>query len=286
MLARAPDTKLTKTAVAEQLGVSRTSLYYERTLPAKDLALKEQIEAVWAGDFPSYGHRRLAIELGVNKKRIRRVMRVFGMYPPRRRVAKPVKLDDQGKVPAPYPNLVKYFCPLRPNVVWATDFTYLWAQGRWLYLATVVDVFTREILSWAVSRAHDTKLVLEALQLAHQDQGQWPCYHHSDQGSEYDAAAYLGVLERNQIQISMSKKASPWENAYQESYYNQFKVDLGYLDQFDTLGELVEAIGYTIYLYNTRRIHTTLKMAPRQFRVAKERIYSTIPFGDKSRVLV
>ena len=273
MLARAPDTKLTKTALAKQLGVSRSSLYYHRTLPAADLALKEQIEAVWAGDFPSYGHRRLAIELGVNKKRICRVMRLFDMHPPRRRVTRPVKLDDQGKPAAPYPNLVKYFCPLRPNVVWATDFTYLWCQGRWLYVATVVDVFTREVLSWAVSRAHDTLLVLDALQLARQDQGQWPRYHHSDQGSEYDAAAYLDLLEANGVAISMSKKASPWENPYQESYYNQFKVDLGQFDQFDSLGELVAEIGRTIYVYNTRRIHTALKMSPRQFRRAKELTY-------------
>lgn len=285
MLAAAPDRQLTKWAVAQELGVSRSSLYYERTLPAKDLALKVAIEATWV-DWPSYGHRRLALHLKVNKKRIRRVMRLFGLHPPRRRVAKPVKLDDQGKVPAPYPNLVKHFCPLRPNVVWVTDFTYLWVQGRWLYLATILDMFTREILGWAVSRAHDTTLVLEALQRARQDQGQWPTYHHSDQGSEYDATAYLDVLEANGVKISMSKKASPWENGYQESYYNQFKVDLGQLDQFDSLGELVAEIARTIYRYNTGRIHLSLKMAPRQFRQAKEQSYSTIPFGDKPRVLV
>lgn len=288
MLVAAPGTKLTKTAVATRLGVSRASLYYKRTLPAKDLTLKGAIEGVWArsASHASYGHRRLAIDLGVNKKRMLRVMRLFGLQPPRRRVAKPEKLDDQGKASAPYPNLVKHFCPRRPNVVWVTDFTYLWAHGHWLYLATILDMFTREVLGWAVSRAHDTTLVLEALQLAHQNQGQWPRYHHSDQGSEYDAAAYLDVLEANDIQISMSKKASPWENGYQESYYSQFKVDLGQLDQFDSLGELVEAIAQTIYVYNTSRIHLSLKMSPRQFRRIKELASSTIPFGDKSRVLV
>lgn len=254
-------------------------------LPAADLALKGAIEATWV-DWPSYGHRRLALELKVNKKRILRVMRLFAMHPPRRRVARLVKLDDQGKPATPYPNLVKCFCPLRPNIVWATDFTYLWCQGRWLYLATVVDLFTREVLGWAVSRHHDTTLVLEALQLAHQDQGQWPRYHHSDQGSEYDASAYLDVLEANGVRISMSKKASPWENPFQESYYNQFKVDLGQLDQFDSLGEFVAEIAKTIYRYNTSRIHLALKMSPRQFRRVREQTYSTIPFGDKSRVLV
>lgn len=288
----AADTLLTKTALAAQLGVSRTSVYYVRTLPTKDLALKVRIEATWATSpsHASYGHRRLALELGVNKKRIRRVMQLFGMKPYRRRVAKPVKLDDLGKPAAPYPNLVKKFCPIQPTVVWVTDFTYLAFQGRWLYVATVLDVFTREVLSWSISVAHDTALVLEALQSARQQQGQWPRYHHSDQGSEYDAAAYVGELKTNGVQVSMSKKASPWENGYQESYYAGFKLDLGQLDQFDTLGQLVEAIARTIYVYNTSRIHTKLKQSPRQFKARYEETRSTISLVDKSisvsRVLV
>lgn len=280
----AAETSLTKTALAAQLGVSRTSLYYERTLPAKDLALKAKIEAVWS-EHPSYGHKRLALELHVNKKRIRRVMRLFGMKPYRRRVTQPVKLDDQGKVPAPYPNLVKRFCPIQPTVVWVTDFTYLHFQGRWYYVATVLDVFTREVLGWAISVAHDTTLVLEALHSAQQQQSRWPIYHHSDQGSEYDSAAYTTELETNGVQISMSKKASPWENGYQESFYAGFKLDLGQLDQFETLGALVEAIARTIYVYNTSRIHTKLKQSPRQFRAHYEQLRSTIPSVDKSPVL-
>lgn len=284
MLAHASDTKLSKVDLATQLGVSRTSLYYERTLPAKDLALKARIEAVWATSpsRASYGHKRLALELGVNKKRIRRVMRLFGMKPYRRRVTQPVKLDDQGKPATPYPNLVKRFCPIQPTVVWVTDFTYLWFQGHWYYVATVLDVFTREVLGWAISVAHDTALVLEALHSAQQAQRAWPRYHHSDQGSEYEAAAYVGELETNGVQISMSKKASPWENGYQESFYAGFKLDLGQVDQFDTLGQLVEAIARTIYVYNTSRIHTKLKQSPRQFRARYEQIRSTIPSVDKS----
>lgn len=287
-----PTTKLAKTAVAAQLGVSRTSVYYVRTLPAKDLALKGRIEATWAmsPSHASYGHRRLALALGVNKKRIRRVLRLFGMKPYRRRVTQPAKLDDQGKPATPYPNLVKRFCPIRPTVVWVTDFTYLWFQGRWLYVATVLDVFTREVLGWSISVAHDTALVLEALHSARQQQGQWPRYHHSDQGSEYDAAAYVAVLVAGGVQVSMSKKASPWENGYQESYYAGFKLDLGQLDQFDTLGELIEAIARTIYVYNTSRIHTALKQSPRQFKARYEETQSTISLVDKSlsvsRVLV
>lgn len=280
----AASTMLTKTALALQLGVSRTSVYYVRTLPAKDLALKDRIEAVWATSpsHASYGHKRLALELGVNKKRIRRVMRLFGMKPYRRRVTQPAKLDDQGKPATPYPNLVKRFCPIRPTVVWVTDFTYLSFQGHWYYVATVLDVFTREVLGWAISVAHDTTLVLDALHSARQQQGQWPRYHHSDQGSEYEAGAYVAELETNGVQVSMSRKASPWENGYQESFYAGFKLDLGQLDQFDTLGELVEGIARTIFVYNTSRIHTKLKQSPRQFRARYEHTQSTILSVDNS----
>ncbi len=280
-----PVIQLTQADVAQHLGVSRTSHYYQRKLPAKDAALKAQIEAVWAASASqaSYGHRRLAMDLKVNKKRIRRVMKIFGLKPPRRRIAQPVKLDDQGKPPTHYQNLVNYLCPLRPNVVWAVDFTYFWFQGRWFYLATVLDVFTREIIGWAVSANHDTALVLAALRMAHTVQGRWPIYHHSDQGSEYDSVAYVTELTANQVQISMSRKASPWENGYQESFYNQFKVDLGQLDQFDSVGELVAAIATAIHDYNTNRIHTSLKTTPATFRAKYDEMLfaSTIPFGDK-----
>ena len=93
-----------------------------------------------------------------------------------------------------------------------------------------------------------------------------PIYIHSDQGSEYDANDYTALCESNGIQVSMSKKASPGENAFQESFYSTFKLDLGRTDQFETLGELVEALHLQIHKYNNKRIHTTLKMSPKQFR--------------------
>ncbi|MCX6809336.1 MAG: integrase core domain-containing protein, partial [Candidatus Berkelbacteria bacterium] len=95
--------------------------------------------------------------------------------------------------------------------------------------------------------------------------GKAPLYHHDDQGSEYDSNKYLGLLKRENIQISMSKKASPWENPHKESYYSNFKLDLGHTDQFETLGELINAIYQTIYYYNNKRIHTKLKMSPQNF---------------------
>lgn len=266
MLART-DPLLTETTTtadrAKTLGVSRGSLYYRPKRPAKDALLKQAIEAVLS-DNPSYGHKRIAIELGLNKKRIRRVMKLFGMQPYRRRI-KPEKPDDHNKAPSQYQNVIKNLCPIRPHVVWATDFTYFWFMGRWLYLATVIDVYTRKIIGWHLSRSHDRFLVMAALIQALATTQTIPEYHHSDQGSEYVAADYLAILNDHEITISMSRKSSPWENSYQESFYSQFKVDLGHIDRFATIGELTEAVNQQIYYYNTRRIHTSLKMPPIKF---------------------
>ena len=93
-----------------------------------------------------------------------------------------------------------------------------------------------------------------------------PAYCHSDQGSEYDSYKYKDLIKSHHTQVSMSKKASPWENGYQESFYNNFKTDLGLeFERFQTIGELIEAIHQVIFYYNNQRIHTTLKMPPAKF---------------------
>lgn len=255
--------KTTVTARAVSLGVSRAALYYRPKQPAKDTLFKQAIEAVLA-DNPSYGHKRIAIELGLNKKRVRRVMKLFGIKPYRRRI-RPEKPDDQHKAPSPYQNLVQRLCPIRPHVVWATDFTYFWFLDRWIYLATVIDIYTRTMIGWHLSRSHDRFLVMAALTQALARTQTVPEYHHSDQGSEYESADYLAILHDYGVTISMSRKSSPWENGFQESFYSQFKVDLGYIDRFATIGELTEAIHRQIHYYNNRRIHTSLKMPPAQF---------------------
>lgn len=253
----------TVTERAQSLGVSRSSLYYQSKLPTKDQTLREQIEDVLV-DNPSYGHKRIAIELSLNKKRILRVMKLFGIKPYRRRI-KPDKPDDHDKAPSQHQNLIKYFCPIHPNVVWAVDFTYMWFNGSFIYLATVIDVYTRKIIGWHLSRYHDRFLVMAALTNAMATTQAIPMYHHSDQGSEYESDEYQEILNQNTIQISMSRKSCPWENAFQESFYSQFKVDLGHINRFETLGELTEAINQQIHYYNTKRIHLSLKMSPAKF---------------------
>lgn len=252
------------------LCISRKSIY-ARQSPGKQLQeehLKEQILAVLQFH-PSYGHRRIALELGLGKKKIRRVMRQYGIKPNKRK-ARWRKRRDERRDPQPYPNLIKGRCPIRPGAILVGDFTHLTHQGKIVYVATYMDLCTREIVGWYVSARHTKKIVLEALFDAIKTLGGIPQIVHTDQGSEYCSKDYLSFLTELGIQISMSKKASPWENGYQESFYNNFKTDLGLeFDRFETLGELVEGIHQTITYYNKYRIHTKLKMAPEQFKLRR-----------------
>lgn len=255
----------TKTEIAKSLGVSRQSLYYQPKKPDKDQATKKLIETVMA-KHKSYGHKRIAIELQMNKKKVRRIMKKFNLKPYRRRTNKPVKPEDVNKAPTIYNNFIESIIADEPNLIWVADFTYIPWQGSFIYLATIMDLFTREIIGWAVGETHDRFLCISALEMALARTGTIPTYHHSDQGSEYDSADYIGILTDNQTTISMSRKGHPWENGFQESFYSGFKIDLGRPDQFDSLGELIEAIYLQINYYNTSRIHTRLKTSPVKFR--------------------
>lgn len=254
-----------KTELAKKLGVSRSSLYYQAKREFLDEEMRKQILIV-LGLNPSYGHKRIALEFGLNNKRIRRCMKKFGIKPYRRRATIPRKKDDEGKEATKWKNEIITFCPIKPNIIWASDFTYIKFQGAFIYLATIIDIYTREIIGWNISTFHDTNLVLGAIKHATQRTGGIPVYLHSDQGSEYDAKAYEDYVLEKGIIISMSHKNSPWENAFQESFYSQFKVDLGFVSRFETVEELIEEIYQTIYYYNNQRIHGSLKMSPLSFK--------------------
>lgn len=254
-----------KTQLAAKLGVSRSSLYYKAKRDTLDEEMKKQILII-LGLNPSYGHKRIALEFSLNNKRIRRVMGKYNIKPYRQQRKSPKKPEDYGKLNTQWKNEIIGFCPIRPNVVWASDFTYIKFAGSFMYLATIIDVFTREIIGWNISTRHDTNLVLGAIQHAIKRTGKFPVYLHSDQGSEYDAKIYDDYVLAKGIIISMSHKSSPWENAFQESFYGKFKVDLGHVQRFETMEELIEEIYQTIYYYNNGRIHTSLKMAPVLFK--------------------
>ena len=251
-----------KTELAKQLGISRQSLYYQPKMPAKDLALKVTIEQVMSGN-KAYGHRRVAWALNINHKRSNRVMRLFGLKPQRRRKA-PFKPQDQHQAPATIPNLIQGIIVEAPNKVWVSDFTYLPYFGRFVYLATLEDIFTRKVVGWSVSTKHNADFVAEALLNALLN-NPVPEIHHSDQGQEYQSGCYLNLLKGFNIKPSMSEKASPWQNSHQESFYSGFKLELGHPECYPTLGELIEAIAQQIHYYNNWRIHTALKCPPAVF---------------------
>lgn len=262
----------TKTSLAKKLGVSRGMLYYQHKKPLADEALKKDIEEVMK-DNPSYGHKRIALELKLNKKRVLRVMKKFHLMPKRRRKQGFVKPADLGKPETKYLNLIENFCPIRPNIVWVGDFTHIRFRDSWVYLATVMDIYTREIIGWHLSINHAADLIIEAFLDAVERSKTTPVYFHSDQGSEYTGDEYLKLLDHGGIIISMSRKSSPWENGYQESFYSGFKLDLGETNHYQDLGELFEIIAKTMNYYNTERIHTSLKMSPLAFREGREYLF-------------
>lgn len=253
-----------KRQLAKQMGISRSSLYYRSAMQDRDQKVKEEILATLS-IHQSYGHRRLALHLKRNKKCILRVMKKFGIKPYRRRSHKLCKPGDIGKNPLAIANFAKTLCPLRRNILWASDFTYFWFHGKFWYLCTVLDLFSREIIGFSFSGSHDQSLVLNALShalLTHPA----PQYLHTDQGSEYTSHAYFALLKEHHIQASFSTKASPWQNGYQESFYSEFKKDLGNISRFETIALFMEALFLQIHYYNNHRLHTTLKTTPVLFR--------------------
>jgi putative transposase len=266
--------KQTKTALAKELGISRASLYYKPKLPEKDEKLKAEIEQVM-NKHQAYGHRRVADELNINHKRTNRVMNKFNLKPKKRRKT-PSKPDDLGQRSINIPNLIKGLAISKPHQVWATDFTYLWCPflNKYIYLATIIDVFTRQIVGWHLALNHKTDLIVKALLNALSKYSR-PLIHHSDMGSEYRSQQYQNLLKSLNILISMSKKASPWQNGYQESFYSNFKLELDDLNNFSNLGEILELIAKQIHYYNNYRIHSALKCSPAVF-AKKYMIHSII----------
>ncbi len=241
------------------MGVSRTSLYYVSRQYPKDWSLKIRIEEELSCH-PSYGSRRLAIALRISRPCVQRIMRLFGLKPYRRR-GKRFRKSKAGRL---FPNLLLQIMPSYLNHVWATDFTELRYRDKRVYVSTILDLFTRQLMGVQVGLRKGSSLTVQTLAnaLFHYPR---PVIFHSDNGSEYKAKDFLDLLEDCGITISRSRPGCPWENGYQESFYDKFKVDLGDPDRFATLGELVAEIYQTLWRYNHTRIHSALKMPPAVF---------------------
>jgi putative transposase len=200
-------------------------------------------------------------------------MRKFDIFPKYKKPRYLVKKDDLNKPDLQTTkNIQNLLKPIiiekqlaKPNQAWSADFTYLNYNNSFLYLATVIDTFSKDIVGFEISNRHNTDLVTQALDMAIRRFGV-PDISHSDQGSEYTSYAYQELLSELGISISLSKKASPWENGYQESFYGKFKWELGSLNRFECVEFAVEAIYKQIYYYNHKRIHTTIRSIPVEFR--------------------
>ena len=213
-------------------------------------------------EHPAYGHRRIAIHLGINHKRIQRVMAKFDLRPPRRRTA---HVTTRSTTPCPYLNLLKALPTItHPHQVWCSDLTRLVYRGTVWYLATIEDIASRQIVAHRIGKHHDSHLVLATLQQALAT-GAKPGIFHSDQGNEFMAQRCTDYLTQQGIQISVSDVGSPWQNGFKESFYGRFKEELGDIDRFDCVGQFIEAIHQQIHYYNQHRIHTVLKMPPAVF---------------------
>jgi len=254
-------TNPSKQTLAETSKLSRSMLYYHPKMPERDWRLKIQIEETLQ-IHPSYGYRRIAQALSVNPKRAKRVMHLYGIKAFRRRGKRPMKARDSNTSTTPYQNLLLTIpFPTNPGIAWVSDFTYIKFHGKFVYLATIMDLYHRQVVGWSVLTSHTAQLTVSALinALGKHDA---PWLIHSDQGNEYRSKIYLKFAKQCGIQVSMSRKGSPWENGYQESFYSQFKVDLGDPNRFKNLAELTVALHQQIYYYNNNRIHSILKMPP------------------------
>jgi putative transposase len=254
------------------LGISKGSLYVTPSMPDRDLALKARIVEV-IEENPTYGHKRIALDLARNKKAVLRVMKKHNIKPTRYRAKKPNYSYPKGR--SEFENVIQDICPIAPYAVLATDFTYLPFKGSFLYLATVLDIFNREIIGYALSTRHTQDLVVAAIRMAVSKCPDSPLLIHFDQGSEYLGAENIEFLKEQRIQISVSAKGHPWENGYKEAFYSQFKLDLDakHLNRFATTGEVAAHVYRTIFYHNNKRIHTSLKTNPVEY---KKRYYEKL----------
>lgn len=250
-----------KSVCAEALGVNRKNIYRKLIRPQKDENLKDQINKVH-DRHPEYGHRRVAWHLKLNHKRIIRVMNKFGIKSPRRKVKNHYCTRSVSN--CPYTNLIKDLIPaeLIPHQLWCSDTTPIKFHGRFWYLTTIEDIATRQIVAVQLGRHHDRYLILTALKQALLTTGKLPQIFHSDQGSEFMAEACTEFLENKGIKISVSDKASPWQNGFKESFFGRFKDEFGDFNRFEGSGQFLEAIYTRINYYNRERIHSAFRMPP------------------------
>jgi putative transposase len=254
--------------ICDILGCARSSYYHRPEERPDEATLRVAIKTV-AAEWPTYGYRRVTAQLRrqdwpVNHKRVRRLMREMSLQAKLKRNRRKTT-DSEHNFPR-YPNLVQDLEVVRPEQVWVSDITYIRLRREFVYLAVIMDVFTRSIRGWHLSRSLDQSLTLIALRQALSGHPA-PGIHHSDQGIQYAATAYIQVLQEANVQISMADVGQAWQNGYAERLVRTIKEEevnlseyIDYHDAYRQLGRFLDDV------YMHKRIHSSLGyLTPAEF---------------------
>jgi transposase InsO family protein len=255
--------------LCQTLEVSRAGYYAHRHKPERprrvqDQKLAEKLGPIFHQSRRTYGSPRLQAALcrmgeRCGKNRVARLMRQEGLRARQKRRFRPATTQSNHHLAMAENWLAKVPAPVRPNQIWVGDITYLPTSEGWLYLAVILDAYSRKVVGWQVGDSLETSLVTEALQLARQRRGLTPgLLHHSDRGVQYASSAHRGLLATYQITASMSRKGNCYDNAMAESFLATLKTEAFTVVSPTKMETKRQLFDYIEAFYNTRRFHSAL----------------------------